>query len=159
MTVVGLGAWCDIVTEDEYRRATAYPVGVPVEAGDEYAGVLGPADYLGTPKESGTTLRFSVREFAILADGRGLTLHDERGFGLSSGAENPWRSVTPESLKRDVRTTVLPDEDDPEDEHPYDWLADLLRAHEVEASPQHLRTVPYAVEFSRRLQGLLAEKG
>jgi len=30
---------------------------------------------------------------------------------------------------------VLPDGDDPQDEHPWEWLVGLLRAHGVEASP------------------------
>lgn len=47
----------------------------------------------------------------------------------SSASEDLWSRVPVEGLERDVRTTVLPGKDDTEDEHPYEWLADLLRAH------------------------------
>lgn len=117
MTVVGLGAWCDVVAEP------------------------------------GSGLHFRVQEFATLADGRRLTLHDERGFSMgSSTSEDLWSFVTLEGLERDVRTTVLPDDDDTADDHPYEWLAGLLRAHGVDVSPAHLRRLPYVVEFSQRLR-------
>ena len=92
-----------------------------------------------------------MHEFADLADGRRLTLHEERGFTTSG----QWRSLTLENLERDVRTTVLPDDDDTEDEHPWEWLATLLHARGVEATAQALRLLPYDVEFSERLRARL----
>jgi hypothetical protein len=127
VTVVGLGAWCDFVTEDAYRHRL---VGVS----------------------------FVVHEFADLADGRRLTLHEERGFsGVTMSTEgtapsDQWRHLTLENLERDVRTTVLPDDDDTLDEHPWEWLAELLRLHGVEATAEELRFLPYYVEFSERLR-------
>ncbi len=106
---------------------------------------------------------FRVHEFADLADGRRLTLHQERGFSMvahvtgQSAPVDPWHSLTLEVLERDVRTTVLPDGDDPQDDHPWEWLAGLLRAHGVEASPEELRLLPYDVVFSQRLQARMAD--
>ena len=103
------------------------------------------------------SVSFDVHEFAVLADGRRLVLHRERGFSLSGGSD-PWAFLTVQSVEADVRTTVLPDEDTP-DEHPYAWLAGLLRRHGVEASVEQLRAVPYVVELSERVQQRLASDG
>jgi hypothetical protein len=89
-----------------------------------------------------------VHEFADLADGRRLTLHEERGFGTSA----QWRYLTLEDLESAVRTTVLPDDDDTQDEHPWEWLAGLLHVHGVEATDEELRLLPYDVVFSERLR-------
>lgn len=119
--VVRLGAWCDIETEDD------------------------------------TTLgiSFRVEEFAVLADGRRIRLHADRGFSTwlhAAGGQAPvdrWQHLTREHLERSVRTTVLPDDaDDSGEEHPWEWLSQLLRARGVEASVEELRTLPYDVEFS-----------
>jgi hypothetical protein len=63
-----------------------------------------------------------------------------------------WRCLTLEDLERDVRTTVLPDDDDTQDEHPWDGLAGLLHVHGVEATAEELRLLPYDVVFSERLR-------
>lgn len=126
MDVVGLGAWCDYEGDDSPRP----------------------------------TLSFRVEEFAVLADGRRLRLHRERGFGTTvhvvggtpGQVLDHWEHVTLSGLERDVLTTVLPDDDEPADEHPYKWLAGLVRAHGVEVSADELRAVPYEVKFSDRLR-------
>ena len=103
-----------------------------------------------------------VHEFADLADGRRLTLHEERGFsGWTIATRGPapsdqWRGLTLEKLERDVRTTVLPDDDDTQDEHPWEWLAGLLHVHGVEATAEELRLLPYDVVFSERLRARVA---
>ena len=154
-TVVGLGAWCDFVTPDEYRqrlvrdgwRAT---VGRQSGARDHPApfapGSTEEVEELVEDFKQG--LSFVVHEFAELADGRRLTLHEERGFGTS----DQWRYLTLEALEADVRTTVLPDNDDTQDEHPWEWLAELLRVHGIEATAEELRLLPYDVVFSERLR-------
>jgi hypothetical protein len=63
--------------------------------------------------------------------------------------------LTLEHLERDVRTTVLPDDDDTQDEHPWEWLAGLIRAHGEEATAEELRLLPYDVVFSERLRARL----
>ena len=102
---------------------------------------------------------FRVAEFAVLADGRRVTLHDERGFDVlaqeagHSAPVDPWRRLTLEELERDVRTTVLPDNaEDSGEEHPWEWLSGLLQAHGVVVSPDELRLLPYEVVFSERLR-------
>ena len=66
-----------------------------------------------------------------------------------------WHYLTLENLERDVRTTVLPDDDDTQDEHPWEWLTELLQVHGVEATAQELRLLPYDVVFSERLRARL----
>ena len=126
-TVVALGAWCDLVPA---HRATTSPGSVT----------------------------FDVGEFARLADGRSIVLHaGERGFAVSgpgTGAGPPLGGLTEGSIRSDVLTTVLPDEDDGE-QHPWEWLAGLLRTHGVAATADDLRTLPYTVELSDRVQRLL----
>jgi len=125
--VVALGAWCDLAGGD------------------------------GTIGDSDRQLSFRVAEFAVLSDGRRLTLHDERGFdtrlsGTGDAPVDPWDHLSLEQLERDVRTTVLGDDAETTgEEHPWEWLAGLLRSHGVDASPGDLRGLPYDVVFSPRL--------
>jgi hypothetical protein len=148
VAVVGLGAWCDFVTEDEYRQRLLRDGWPP----DEVENLL---------EESKRGVSFDVHEFAELDDGRRLTLHEERGFTSSAMAtagpapSDQWRYLTLENLERDVRTTVLPDDDDTQDEHPWEWLVALLHARGVEATAEELRLLPYGVEFSERLRARL----
>jgi hypothetical protein len=162
-----LGAWCDFVTEEEYRQRLVGDGGArkgPLVPGD----VPVPSELPSWPGEAVEDLvedfkqgiSFDVHEFADLDDGRRLTLHEERGFTISllasTGPEpsDQWRYLTLENLERDVRTTVLPD-DDTGDEHPWEWLAGLLHARGVEATAEELRLLPYVVEFSERIRARL----
>jgi hypothetical protein len=145
VTVVGLGAWCDFVTADEYRQLLVKE-GWPA---DEVRNLV---------DDFKRGISFVVHEFADLADGRRLTLHEERGFtgwtmaSRGSAPGDQWRYLTLENLERDVRTTVLPDDDDIQEEHPWEWLAGLLHVHGVAATPEELRLLPYDVVFSERLR-------
>jgi hypothetical protein len=149
MTVVGLGAWCDFVTEDEYRQRLVRD-GWPA------------AEVENLIEDSKQGVSFDVHEFAELADGRRLTLHEERGFTCSLATSrgpapsDQWLYLTLENLEQDVRTTVLPDDDDTRDEHPWEWLAGLLHEHGVEATAEELRLLPYDVVFSERLRARVA---
>jgi hypothetical protein len=152
-----LGAWCDIVTEDEARQRLL------AEAADDgsedvdarVVPASGWAAFVpqpGVPVLSPGVIYFRVEEFAVLADGRRVRLHAERGFGLSAGVE-PWQHLTLEDLQADVRATVLPDDaKDTGEDHPWEWLSDLLRVQGIEVSTEELRGLPYAVEFSDRLR-------
>jgi len=154
--VIRLGAWCDIETEDEARQRLL----TEAAAGDDEGAVdsrTGPqpgrfVPSPGMPALSPEGIHFRVEEFAVLADGRRIQLHAERGFTLSAGVDS-WQHLTLESLEADVRTTVLPDAEDTGEDHPWEWLAQLLRAQDIEVSPDELRGLPYAVEFSDRLGG------
>jgi hypothetical protein len=136
MRVVGLGARCDLVPSEE---DTSSPGG----------------------------LSFRVSEFAVLDDGRRLTLHEERGWtqwvrrGAPPGEQltedpGPWSLMTRQSVIQDTLNVVLPDDDDPAEAHPYEWLAELLAARGVSATAAELRAVPYDVELSPRLEERLA---
>jgi hypothetical protein len=163
--VVGLGAWCDYVTEDEYRARLGAVMPWPAvdKAVDKAVDPAQPPRSGRWSAASPQALEevvenfrrgasFDVHEFAVLGDGRRITLHTERGFSVS-GPPDAWAHLTAENLEADVRTTVLPDDGD--DEHPWEWLVSLLRAHGIDTSPEQLRTVPYAVEFSHRLTARL----
>lgn len=156
--MVRLGAWCDLETEqDARRRLTAQSAGAPPVDPDAEPG---PGLFVPRPEETvlePNGLAFSVEEFAVLADGRRLRLHAERGFGRSAGAD-PWAFVTQAGLRSDVLTTVLPDDaEQTGEEHHWDWLAELLRAQGVEAQADELRGLPYDVEFSDRLRALVSD--
>lgn len=128
--VVGLRAWCDFVPEEE---SSASPGSVS----------------------------FVVNELALLADGRRVALHSgERGFAVAGPhrptPDDPLAGMTAEHIEANVRNTVLPDEDDSGDEHPYEWLRELLGRQGVVVTTASLRSVPYTVELSDRLRQLLA---
>jgi hypothetical protein len=91
-----------------------------------------------------------VREFAVLDDGRRLTLHQDRGFSTSG------LHLAAEQLQSDVLTTVLPDDAEVTGEdHPWEWLASLIQDQGVAVTPEQLKAVPYVLEFGPRLSALL----
>ena len=71
VNVVRLAAWCDYVSEEEYRAELARS-SLPAVAVDDAL------------KQFRRGSEFRVQEFAVLADGRRLPLGDERGFGGST---------------------------------------------------------------------------
>ena len=148
--VVSLGAWCELVDlEDEIARLRAAPLSDALRE-----------EEIGFARRR---IAFDVSEFAVLADGRCLTLHAERGFARSTDPDDRWAHVTRDGVIRDVLTTVLPDVDEDGnetgDDHPWEWLVLLLAVHGIRTTAAHLRTVPYVVELSDRLETLLAEGG
>ena len=99
---------------------------------------------------------FDVAEFALLDDGRRVVLHRERGFAVSrSDRGDPWEWLTAEGITSDVLTTVLPDGENPAEEHPYEWLQELLQRVGVEASLEELRAAPYVVELGESVHAQL----
>jgi hypothetical protein len=91
-----------------------------------------------------------VHEFADLADGRRVTLHQERGFSSSA------TRTTADQAKQDVLTTVLPDDAEiTGEDHPWEWLASLIGDHGVVVTPGQLKALPYAIEFGPRLTAML----
>lgn len=87
---------------------------------------------------------FWVGEFAQLASGRRVVLHDERGFTIGSPRADIGDHETADTIERHVRTTVLPD-DDGCDDHPWSWLAERARARGLEVAAEGLRRLPYDV--------------
>jgi len=95
-------------------------------------------------------MRIDVREFAVLDNGRRLALHQERGFSTSA------TRMSADHAERSVLTTVLPDDAEVTGEdHPWEWLASLVRSHGVPVTPEQLKAVPYVVEFGPRLSAVL----
>jgi hypothetical protein len=91
-----------------------------------------------------------VHEFAVLDDGRPLTLHRDRGFGTSA------THLTAEHLESSVLTTVLPDDAVVTGEdHPWEWLASLIQKQGAAVTPEQLKAVPYVLEFGPRLSAFL----
>jgi hypothetical protein len=48
-------------------------------------------------------------------------------------------------------TTVLPDDDETDDEHPWVWLAELAQAQRIDVTADDLRQVPYEVVLTERV--------
>jgi hypothetical protein len=160
--VVGLGAWCDYVTDEEQRERW---LDGTVEANPRPSGDTGTGTRRMDQPPQTQTLHFRVEEFAALSDGRRLTLTDDRGWsvqGRGLATDDPWAYLTAEAVETDVRTVVLPDDAEATgDEHPWAWLTARLGALGVETTPAGLRRLPYDVVLSRRLRarlGLTAER-
>jgi hypothetical protein len=120
--------------------------------------------FADTLASSRAGITVNIEEYAILADGRRLVF-DRQGFtsqafGLG-GVPDPvdqWTLLTVESIERDVRNTVLPDDDDIAAEHDHDWvhIANCLRELGVDVSPEELMGLPYDVVLSDRLRARLS---
>jgi hypothetical protein len=106
-----------------------------------------------------------VHEFAILAGGRRVTVRHDFGFSTSTRRHDydsdqtqtldSWIFMSRSSIESDVRNVVLPEDDLSPDEHPYEWLSELLLEKGIGASAEQLRSVPYTIEFSDRLERCL----
>jgi hypothetical protein len=96
--------------------------------------------------DGGRSQNFWVSEFARLADGRHVILHDARGFtiGMGSGIESLQEGLTVDSITNDVLAVVLPDPENGE-EHPWEWLAHLARYRGLDVTAEELRGLPYEV--------------
>lgn len=69
--------------------------------------------------------RFSVSEFVLLDNGERVTLHAERGYAGKASSGDIWAHETVETITRNVLNTVLPDDDDTDDEHPCRAVVDV----------------------------------
>jgi hypothetical protein len=100
---------------------------------------------------------FEVSEFAVLDDGKRVMLHRERGFSGTTNGDDIWAQETVETIARDVLNVVLPDDAEiTGEDHPWEWLAELLHAQGIDAVAQQLRGLPYEVVLTGRvLQRLL----
>lgn len=94
---------------------------------------------------------FSVSEFALLDNGERVILHDERGYSGWISAGDVWAHTTVETITRDVLTTVLPDGDDSDEEHPWWWLAELAQERGLAVTADDLRLLPYEVVLTERV--------
>lgn len=95
-------------------------------------------------------LGINVQEFAVLDDGRRLSLHEDHGFSTSA------THMSVEHAERSVLTTVLPDDAEVTgEEHPWEWLASLICGQGVAVTAEQLKAVPYVLEFGPRLSALM----
>jgi hypothetical protein len=94
---------------------------------------------------------FLVSEFVKLEDGRRVILHRKRGFtiGLPAAPESGAGALrtyeTRDSITQEVLNTVLPDDDDAGEDHPWPWLAELARARGLSVTAEDLRSLSYEV--------------
>jgi len=143
MTIVRLGIFVDYISQDDYWQHLA-------------RSALPPKDVTEALDESRNTVSFRIDEFAVLGDGREISLRADRGFTLSvsgpSGRVDPWRFLSLEDVEHDARCAVMPDDDPPDDVHHWAWLAERLRANGCEATPERLKSLPYEIRFSDRLR-------
>ena len=94
----------------------------------------------------------NVREFALLSDGREVTLLDDRGWTTSA----PLGEISVTHSVRNVYMAVLPDNaEETGEEHEWQRFAQRLREAGVAATPDELRALPYRVILSDRLRSRL----
>lgn len=99
--------------------------------------------------DDGQSQGFWVGEFVLLANGRRVLLHEERGFtiGLGGGSNAVQDGLSLDTLTQNVLSVILPG-DDTEDSHPWSWLADLARLRGLDVNAEQLRALPYKVVFT-----------
>lgn len=97
---------------------------------------------------------FKVREFALLSDGREVTLLDDRGWGTSARLDQ----IPITQFVRDLHTTVLPDDaEETGEQHEWQVFEQRLREAGVAVTLEELRALPYRVIMSDRLQSRLGQ--
>lgn len=102
----------------------------------------------------GAGTSFKVREFALLSDGREVTLLDDRGWTTSA----PLARVSVTHVVSSTYTTVLPDNaEETGEEHEWQRFAQRLREAGVAVTPDELRALPYRVNLSDRLRSRLGQ--
>ena len=139
---------------DAIRHRTNFP---PVKPG-RVVGLGAICDLRPQRSDEARSQSFSVSEFATLEDGRRVILHEARGFTISwrSSGESGSAPETCEGITRDVLTTVLPDDDECGEDHPWSWLADLARARGLNVTAEDLRGLPYEVILTDKVRRWLA---
>jgi hypothetical protein len=129
-----------------------------VVAGGSTAAVVGLGAVCGLRElssgASDGTVRYWVCEFAVLADGRRIVLHEERGFSLGPTIGTGNRQVRRDVIIRTVLNVVLPDDEQPKEAHPFDWLASLAATRGLNVNGDDLRSLPYEVVLSADVEAL-----
>lgn len=95
---------------------------------------------------------FRVREFALLSDGREVTLLADRGWTTSA----PLNEISATQVLRNVANVVLPDNaEETGEEHEWQRFEQRLYEAGVVAPTNELRALPYRVVLSDRLRSRL----
>jgi hypothetical protein len=109
---------------------------------------------LDSPGEDSGGTHFKVREFAVLSDGREVTLLDDRGWGTSA----PLGEISLTHFVRSLYTVVLPDDaEETGEEHEWQRFEQRLREAGVAVTLDELRTLPYRVILGDRLRSRLGQ--
>ena len=83
-----------------------------------------------------------VREFALLSDGREVTLGDDRGWTTSA----PLSEISLTHVVRNLYNVVLPDNaEETGQEHEWQRFQQRLHAVGIAVTPDELRALPYHV--------------
>jgi hypothetical protein len=83
-----------------------------------------------------------VREFALLSDGREVTLLDDRGWATSA----PLSAISLTHVMRNIYNVVLPDDaEQTGDAHEWQRFEQRLREAGVDVTADQLRALPYRV--------------
>jgi len=152
MVYPGAPMWDVVDVEWDWQ---AYPDAVdsrdlpPVEPG-RVVGLGALCDRWPRPTGDAGSQSFLVSEFVTLDDGRRVILHEDRGFTISRIMGAQGRHAGPlgetrDSMIQDVLNVVLPDGEQPADDHPWSWLADLARARGLQVTANELRVLSYEV--------------
>jgi hypothetical protein len=96
-------------------------------------------------EDSGGGTSCKVREFALLSDGREVTLVDDRGWTSSA----PLDRISLIHVVQDVYNVVLPDDaEQTGEEHEWERFEQRLHEEEVAVTRDELRALPYRVILS-----------
>ena len=94
---------------------------------------------------SGGGTSCTVREFALLSDGREVTLLNDRGWTTSA----PLGGISLTHVVRNVYNVVLPDDaEETGEEHEWQRFEQRMREAGVAVTPDELRALPYRVILS-----------
>ena len=94
---------------------------------------------------SGGGTSCKVREFALLSDGREVTLLEDRGWTTSA----PMGVISLTHVVRNVYNVVLPDNaEETGEEHEWQRFEECLREAGVSVTRDELRALPYRVILS-----------
>ena len=83
MTVVRLGAWCDFVTETSIESSQGRWAGPPEPPSPSVPRRVQADSVENLVEDFKRGVSFVVHEFADLADGRRIALHEDRGSPLA----------------------------------------------------------------------------
>jgi hypothetical protein len=99
----------------------------------------------GLQDGSGGGTSCTVREFALLSDGREVTLLDDRGWTTTA----PLSAISLTHVVRNIYNVVLPDDaEQTGDEHEWQRFEQRLREAGVDVTADQLRALPYRVFLS-----------
>lgn len=144
--IVALIAVCDVVTPrqryDELRAQSWSPTQAQNEAAEFARGI-----------------HCTVREIACTSDSVAVSLRGPLGWGSQARRLSPaeqWKLMSAESMTREVRNVVLPDDAERTGEdHPWTEFVSTLADAGIAVTEHELAEVPYTVVFAPRLAELL----